>query len=162
MMRSFKVFICLLVLLCLLTGCNDPVGVSIVCDDILLTLPADFIDLSGDSYGKDADFLYGRKTLVFMGLAEKKTSLQEMTLDEYTGYVISGNGIKATPHPFGDGYLFSYEADIEHTAYTYTVATYEAEENFWIFQFYCPSTDLENSKPEIDIILQSIQPKKTA
>lgn len=162
MVRSFKVFICLLVLMCLLTGCNDPVGVSIVCDDILLTLPADFIDLSGDSYGKDADFLYGRKTLVFMGLAEKKTSLQEMTLDEYTGYVISGNGLSCSPTVFGNGYLFTYEATIEGTVYTYVTATYEAEHNFWIFQFYCPSTDLENSKPEIDIILQSIQPKKTA
>ena len=47
---------------------------------------------------------------------------------------------------------------IDNTPYTYTTATVEGKNNFWILQFYCPSADLAANQPEIDIILQSIQP----
>ena len=158
MKRPIRALIFLLVLVCLLTGCTDPVGKVLQYDDLSLTLPADFMDLSGESYAKDADFLYGWRTLVFMGLAEKKADLKEMTLDEYTGYVISGNKLTCTPTVTGSGYVFSYEAAVDNTQYTYTTATVEGKDNFWILQFYCPSADLAANQPEIDIILQSIQP----
>ena len=155
-----RVFVCLLALVCVLSGCSDPVGKAIDHKDITLILPADFLDLSGESYAVDADFLYGRNSLVFKGLSENKAALQKMTLAQYTGYVISGNGLSCSPVVFGDGYLFTYEAPIGDTVYSYTTATYEGQENFWIFQFYCPKVDLAENQPEIDIILEGIQPKQ--
>lgn len=155
-----RIFACLLVVLFLFSGCSDPAGKAIFHKDITLILPADFLDLSGESYAKDADFLYGWNSLVFKGLSEPKSALQEMTLAQYTGYVISGNELACTPAAHGSGYLFTYEAPIGDTAYTYTTATYEGPENFWIFQFYCPTADLAENQPEIDIILEGIQPKK--
>ena len=156
-------FVCLLVVLCLLTGCADgyPEGIKIQCKDIQLTLPGDFIDLSDEGIG-DGDFLYGRNTLIFTGFAEEKATLQEMTLDEYTGYVISGNKLTCTPTVYGDGYLFSYEATVDGAPYTYVTATGEGINNFWTFQFYCPSEDLEENKAEIDIILQGLEFQKNS
>ncbi len=153
--------LCLLAVLCLLVGCSArdayPEGMNIACKDIALTVPGDFLDLSADSYAGEADFMFGHDTLIFMGLSESKDSLKKMTLDQYTGYVISGNQLSCTPQVFGDGYVFTYEAPVEGTAYTYVTATYEGEENFWIFQFYCPSDKLSVNQPEIDIILESIR-----
>lgn len=159
MKRFAQAFLCLLTAVILFAGCTHPMGKTLDCGDILLTVPGDFLDLSGESYARDADFLYGRKTLICMGLSEKKASLKEMTLDEYTAYVISGNKLSCAPEVSGSGYRFSYEAKIENTTYTYTIATFEGKENFWIFQFYCPSADLTESQPEIDRILESIREK---
>lgn len=149
---------CLLVLVCLLGGCTDPVGRAVTHKDLTLILPGDFLDLSGESAAEGADFLYGRYTLVFKGLAESKSHLQDMTLEAYTAYVISGNQLTCSPTAFGAGYIFTYEASVGDTVYSYTIATYEAQENFWILQFYCPKDKLEENQPEIDIILQGIQP----
>ena len=149
---------CLLVLVCLLSGCTDPVGRAVTHKDLTLILPGDFLDLSGESAAEGADFLYGRYTLVFKGLSESKSQLKEMTLEAYTAYVISGNQLTCSPAAFGAGYIFTYEANVGDTVYSYTVATYESQENFWILQFYCPKDKLEENQPEIDIILQGIQP----
>ena len=148
----------LLICLCLLAGCSDPVGYAKTHKDLTLILPADFLDLSQESYAEDADFLYGRHSLVFKGLAESKASLKAMTLQEYTDTVVSANQKTATPEVSGAGYIFTYEANIGGTVYAYTVATYEAQENFWILQFYCPKDTLAENQPEIDIILEGIQP----
>ena len=150
-----RIFACLLVIL-LLTGCSDPVGKAVVHKDLTLILPADFIVLENTD---SADFLYGRHTLVFKGLSESKSSLKAMTLQQYTDYVIAGNKLTCTPQKSGDGYLFTYEAPVGDAVYTYTVATYEGQENFWILQFYCPKEKLAENQPEIDVILEGIQPK---
>ena len=151
--------VCLL--LCLLVGCgSDPVGYAKQHKDLTLILPADF--LSAEELGLEnadgADFLYGRHSLVFKGLSESKKSLKAMTLQEYTASVIAANKKDATPKASGDGFLFTYEANIADTVYAYTVATYESQENFWILQFYCPKDTLAENQPEIDIILEGIQP----
>ena len=150
--------LCLMLAVCLLAGCtNYPLGTTVICKDLQLTVPGDFVDLSEESYAQDADFLYGWNTLVFMGLSEDKSKLQKMTLEDYTSLVISGNGRSSTPQACGDGFLFTYEATVADTLYTYTTATFEGPSNFWILQFYCPSVHLEENQPEIDIILESIQ-----
>lgn len=150
-----RIFACLLVVF-LLVGCSDPVGRAVVHKDLTLILPADFLALENTD---GADFLYGRHTLVFQGLSESKKSLKAMSLQEYTDYVVSANKKTATPKASGDGYVFTYEANVGDAVYSYTVATYEGQENFWILQFYCPKETLAENQPEIDIILEGIQPQ---
>ena len=161
---SKRLIACVLVLMCLLTGCLDkskyPDGIAIDCEDMVLTLPGDFVDLSGEDYAKDANFMYGWKSLVVMGTAEKKDSLKAMTLAEYTDTVIRGNELTCTATQSGNGYLFTYEKPLDGTTYTYTVATFEGTTNFWILQFYGPKENLQENQPEIDIILEGVQPKK--
>ena len=152
-----RIFACLLVVL-LLVGCGaDPVGYGVQHKDLTLILPADFIELENTD---GADFLYGRHSLVFKGLSESKKSLKVNSLQEYTDSVIAANKKEATPKASGAGFVFTYEANVADTVYTYTVATYEAQENFWILQFYCPKDTLAENQPEIDIILEGIQPQK--
>ena len=159
---SRRLIVCALALVCLLCGCTDsqyPEGMRLEFDDIAITLPGDFQDMSGENIAEDADFLFGRKTLVVMGLAEEKASLKSMTLGEYTEYVLQGNGLACEIDSIGDGYLFTYEKPVGDTIYTYTIATYEGTTNFWILQFYCPKENLQENQPEIDISLEGIQPR---
>jgi hypothetical protein len=153
--------VCLLAA-CLLTGCGDsyPDGKPLTFTDMQLTLPGDFIDLSGEDIDADADFLYGRKTLIVKGAAEDKSKLQEMTLEQYTSLVISGNNLQVSPVSNGKGYGFTYEKAVGEELYTYVTATFEGNTNFWIFQFYCPTADLQENQPEIDMILSGITPDK--
>ena len=160
---SKRLFVCALVLVCLLSGCANqdeyPAGMRVECQDLILTLPGDFSDLSAESVAQGADFMYGRNTLVLVGLAEEKAGLKAMTLAEYTDYVIRGNKLSCSAVPAGDGYLLTYEKTVDNTAYTYTIATFEGKTNFWILQFYGPTADLQENQPEIDIILEGVQPK---
>ena len=158
-----RIFLCLLTVLCLLTGCasndNFPAGENITCKDIAFTVPGDFLDLSEESYAGDADFMFGKDTLIFTGLAEHKdTFLEKMTLEQYTGYVISGNKLDCAAETYGSGYRFSYEKQSGDKVLSYVVATYEGPSCFWIFQFYCPKGDLEKNLPEIDIVLSAVRP----
>ena len=151
----------LLAALCLFAGCGNadlyPEGMNIACKDLALTVPGDFADLSAEDAAKDADFMFGRKTLIFMGLSQAKDQLNGMTLAQYTDRVISDNQLSCAAAPAGDGYLFSYEKSLADTVYAYTVATYETGSYFWILQFYGPAADLQENQPEIDIILESIR-----
>ena len=160
MKRHLLAPICLLVILCLLCGCSKyPDGQTFTYGDLRITLPGDFMDLSGEGIDPDADFLYGRNTLVVKGMAEKKAALQEMTLEAYTALVIQGNDLSCEPSASGSGYLFTYAAPVADTMYTYTTATFEGADSFWILQFYCPSANIGENQPEIDIILEGIQPR---
>ena len=158
-----RIFAVLLVAVCLFSGCGnselDPEGMNITCQDLALTIPGDFVDLSAEESAKDADFMYGRKTLVFSGLSQAKADLKGMTLAQYTDRVIRDNQLPCTAMPTGGGYLFAYEKTLNDTVYTYTVATYETDGYFWILQFYGPSADSPENQPEIDIILESLRKK---
>ena len=162
-MKRFALWaLCLVMAVSLLSGCGDefPEGKVLQFADLQLTLPGDFMDLSNEGIGADADFIYGRKTLIVTGAAEDKSKLQEMTLEEYTALVISGNNLTATPVAYGKGYQFTYETAVGGEMYRYVTATFEGKNNFWLFQFYCPLADVEANQPEIDMILSGITPEK--
>ncbi len=147
--------VCLVLALCLLGGCGKD-GVSVTCKDLTLTLPNDFMDLSSEGYAGDADLFYGCKTLIVKGLAEEKAGLVDMTLEQFTGYVITSNKLSCTPAPTEYGFVFTYEAAVGEKSYSYTTATFDGEENFWILQFYCPSENAAEHTAAIDTILKSI------
>ena len=150
MKRIALLVLCLILAAGTLAGCKDnfPEGKILTFSDMQLTLPGDFVDLSNEGIEADADFIYGRKTLVVTGAAEDKSKLQEMTLEEYTALVISGNKLSATPVACGKGYQFTYVKPIGGEEYTYVTATFEGKTNFWLFQFYGPTKDLQENQPD--------------
>ena len=163
MKRLVLLALCLVLVVTGFTGCKDsrfPEGKVLKFSDMQLTLPGDFADLSREGIDADADFIYGRKTLIVTGAAEDKSKLQKMTLEEYTSLVISGNKLDVTPVAYGKGYQFTYEKQVGGEAYTYITATFEGNHNFWLFQFYCPTKNLQENQPEIDMILSGITPDK--
>jgi len=159
MKRRFLAVLCLFLAVCLLVGCDSyPEGNSFTYQDLTITLPGDFEELYKGTASKDADFFYGRDTLIVMGLSEKKSDLKPMSLEEYTAYVIQGNELTCTPERSGTGYVFSYEATVSDTSsYTYVVTTFAGDTNFWILQFYCPTEKFHENKAEIDMILEGIK-----
>ncbi len=149
--------LCLTMILCLLGGCSSPAGKPVACKDLSLNLPGEFFDLSGESYAKEADFFYGLDKLIVMGMAEEKTLLKKMTLEEYTDLVISGNKLTCTPRSLSNGYCFTYEATVGEDTYIYTTATFESGTRFWILQCYCPSEDYPQKQALIVEILESVR-----
>jgi len=161
MKRCASAICWILAIICLLGGCSSPEDKSVICQDLTFTLPTVFLNLSEEAYAKDADFLYGRDKLAVMGLAEKKSVLKKMTLEEYTGYVISGNKLSCTPVKTQAGYQFTYETAVDGVRYTYTSATVETAEHFWIVQCYCPSGDAAGYRDMMEEILGSLRPHST-
>ena len=127
-----------------------------VFDDLQLTLPGDFIDLSEEAYAQDADFLYGRNTLIVKGMAEKKAGLKKMTLAEYTDLMITGNELDCSATVGSNGYRFVYRAAVGERSYTYYSATFEGKENFWSVQCYCPSEDFAKHQSAMEEMLNSV------
>ena len=158
-------YFCLLLALCLLAVCllagcaatKAPEAMQVSCQDIVFTVPGDFLNLSDEDYAKDTEFMYGRGTLVFTGMAERKDSLIDMDLQQYTGYVISTNGVQATAEKSGNGYRFSYEKQVGDDLYAYVVQTFEGPSSFWIFQFYCPKENLQENLPYINVISDAVR-----
>ena len=158
MKRYLTALVCLVLTLCVLTGCaKNPMLGTISHEDLTLTLPIDFLDLSQESYAQDADFLYGYDSLIVMGMAEKKSALKEMTLKDYTDLVISGNKLTCTPVEDAGSYRFTYEVPVGDTVYTYAAATFEGSSHFWIVQCYCPKGDLPKHEISMTAILGSIK-----
>jgi len=155
--RRTAVLLCLTMLICLLGGCSSPAGKPVVCKDLSLNLPGEFYDFSGENYAKEADFFYGRDKLIVMGMAEEKTLLKKMTLEEYTELVISGNNLSCTPRRLHSGYCFTYEAPAGDDIYIYTTATFESGTRFWILQCYCPSEEYDEKHDLIMQILESVR-----
>ena len=155
-MRRIGIVLCLLIILSSAGGCTARRTQVEVCDGLTLSLPRDFEDLSNASYAKDADFLFGMDTLILMGLSEEKAALTDMTLADYTQLVIQGNGLNCTPEKTDYGYVFSYEAPVKDTVYTYAVATLQCGDHFWILQFYCPSVEYPEHEKMIEEILESV------
>ena len=83
MKRFALIALCFVLTMGVFSGCKDnfPEGKVLEYSDMQLTLPGDFADLSGEGIEADADFIYGRKTLVVTGAAEDKSKLQKMTLE---------------------------------------------------------------------------------
>ena len=162
MKRSASALLCLILAMCLLGGCAAPADMPITCGDISLVLPAGCMELTDISAAQSANFLYGKDTLIIMGLSEPKDSLQPMTLEEYTTLVICGNGLDVTWEKLPAGYRFAYEASIEDDTYTYVVVTCESADTFWIVQCYCPKGTLSGNIETINQILESISTETPA
>ena len=154
MKRIFAIFASLLLLLASLTGCKSE---GFVCGDLQMDVPDGFFDLSGREFAKDADFLFGRDTLIVKGMAEKKSGLKKMTLAEYTDLMITGNELDCSATVGSNGYRFVYRAAVGERSYTYYSATFEGKENFWSVQCYCPSEDFAKHQLAMEALLNSVK-----
>ncbi len=153
-MGKRTIAVLLLIVFCL-SACQK--GQQLVFDDLQLTLPETYINLSSEDYAADADFLYGNEGLILLGFAENRADLNDCTLAAYTELLILGNDLGCIPEQTNFGYRFSYEAPVEDEYYIYEVGIYASQDRFWTIQCYCLAEDHPRYTEEIARIFDSIQ-----
>jgi len=152
-----KFFLLLIVLSLCLAACGTETGpVSHTHKDLTIQIPQDFIDLSGEEFAADLDFVYGLDPIAVNGLREEKATFQaygvELDLESYGKFILMANNVSSQLQQ-KDGILtFTYESG----EYTYVVTLYETEEAFWTVQAYCPTGDFPKVQKEMWKILSSV------
>ncbi len=154
MKRLFAILATVLLILGTLSGCSREV---FTCGDLQMDMPREFVQLTQSTDGENRDFLYGRDTLIVKGMAEKKSGLKKMTLEEYTDLMITGNELECSATVAGNGYRFVYQAKVGEGSYTYFSGTFEGKENFWSIQCYCPSEDFAMYLSDMEALLNSVK-----
>lgn len=162
MNKHVSLLIVLLLCASILCGCSEKTtSVSHTYQDLSLTIPSDFIDLSSEEVAEGLDFIFGRDPIAINGLREEKAAFEayglELTLEDYATLIILSNGVSVTPEE-KDGYLtFTYEKVSNGVNYTYVVTLWETAGAFWTVQAYCATKNYQTAKTEIWEILNSVK-----
>lgn len=156
-MKKCTILLLVLVLLCAsLAGCgNETPTTTYTHDDLTLSVPADFINLS-DTFAAELDFVYGLDPIAVNGLRETKATFAayglDINLERYGQLLISSNKVQANLEQKDDILFFTYASN----SFTYVVTLWETEEAFWMVQAYCPTEDYSKVKSDIWEILSSV------
>lgn len=142
---------------CVFSGCSDKEQwVTHTYEDLTVSLPADFIDLSNADFATDLTFLYGLEPICVNGLREEKAAFAahglELTLQQYGELILLSNNVERLLQQRDGIWTFSYEA----AGYTYVVTLWETEGAFWTVQAYCPTTDYGDVEDQMWKILCSV------
>lgn len=157
-MKKLGILLLVLALLCAsFTGCDkDKSTATYTVDDLSITLPADFIDLSGEAFASELAFVYGLDPIAVNGLRETKSTFTayglDIDLERYGQLLISSNNVNAKLEQRDDILYFTYASD----NFTYVVTLWETEEAFWMVQAYCPTEEYNSIKADIWDILESV------
>lgn len=157
-MKKGIIFLLVVVLLsAFLTGCgNRNTSAAYTHEDLTITLPADFIDLSEQDFAAELSFIYGLDPITVNGLREPKSTFAayglDVDLERYGQLLISGNNVQAKLEQKDDILFFTYTVN----GFSYVVTLWESEDAFWMVQAYCPTETYNKAKSDIWNILSSV------
>lgn len=166
-MTKFVKVLCLFLSLCLLfCSCSTVEQVQTVsCGELILTLPASYMDLSDQDYATGFSCVYGFENEAVLALSESRASLEEyypdMNAEQYAIRLVEVNQYDCQVGKLGDLVTFTYNASTQDTDITYLCGVYMAKENFWCVQFYCPTEEFEDNQEKFMDYLQKIQVQET-
>lgn len=157
MKRTLTLLLVLVLCIGVLSGCGtQEAAVSHTYEDLTISLPADFIDLSDEDFAEGLDFVYGLDPIAVNGLREKKATFEayglELDLESYGKFVIKANNISGTLEQKDGIWTFTYESG----DYTYVVTLWETEKAYWTVQAYCPTENYSKVKKDMWEILSSV------
>lgn len=157
MKRIGTLFVLALLLASLLAGCiKESSTATYTVEDLTITLPADFIDLSDEEFASELAFVYGLDPIAVNGLRETKTTFAayglDIDLERYGQLLISSNNVQAKLEWQDDIPYFTHTSD----EFTYVVTLWETDNAFWVVQAYCPTTEYNRVKADIWKILASV------
>ncbi len=153
--------------LCLVfCGCNAPQKEqTVACGELVLTLPASYIDLSDQDYAKGFPLVYGFENKAVLAISENRAPLEEyypdINAEKYAMLFVETNGLSSQVGKLGELVTFTYTAAVDGTDLTYLCGVFMSADNFWCVQFYCPTEDFEDSQAEFMGYLQKIQVQET-
>lgn len=147
----------LLIFALCLTGCGGKTtSTARTYEDLTISVPEDFIDLTEETFAADFNFVFGRDPIALNGLREEKATFEayglQWDLATYGQFLLKANNVSSTLEQKDGIYTFSYTSG----DFTYIVTLWETEEAFWTVQAYCPTADYASVKGEIWQILSSV------
>ena len=160
-----KRIFCALLVVCTLLGlcaCGKKPNAAVphTYEDLTISLPADFIDLSDEAFAAGLTFLQGLDPIAVNGMREEKSVFAayglDLDLERYAKLVVLSNNLTNQPEKKDNVLTFSYEAVTDGVSYTYVVTLWETKEAFWTVQAYCPTSDYTAVKDDIWEILSSV------
>ena len=157
-MRESAIFLLALVILCAtLSGCfGAEKTATYTHDDLTITLPASFINLSEEDFAAELDFVYGLDPITVNGLREPKSTFDaynaNVDLAHYGQLLMSANHVQANLEQQDDCLFFTYTSG----GFSYVVTLWETEEAFWMVQAYCPTEDYNKVKGNLWDILSTV------
>ncbi len=166
-MTKFVRVLCAILALCLLfCGCERLEETQTVsCGELILTLPASYMDLSDQDYATGFSCVYGFENEAVLALCESRVSLEEyypdINAEKYAMRLVEVNQYDCQVGKLGNLVTFTYTAAAEETDLTYQCGVFMAKENFWCVQFYCPSEEFEDNQQKFIGYLQKIQVQET-
>ena len=128
--------------------------------EMTISLPEGFVDLSGENYAADFDFLYQNSTVAVAGIRETKAALPVLdgppTVQYYAEMLMDHNDLPGQPEQKDGIWYFSYEAVSAGTPMTYICAVYECAECFWLVQTYCKTEAFPSQQANMWKYLSSV------
>lgn len=153
-MKKHLIFPILFLLICL-TGCSGkPAATEHRFEELRLSLPAAYVNLTGEKAFTEYDFLFSDGTVTLAGIREEKALLPGFHLQSYGQLVIRAHRLDCQLLQSDGITYFNYEAGVP--AFTYVVGLWETEDAFWSVQAYCKSEDYAASREAMWQLLQSV------
>lgn len=152
---------CLALILALLCGCSALMPEqTVICGELTLVLPADFMDLSDRNYGEELVMVFGRDDVIISASKESATELKARIpgLDawEYARLVVQTNELSVQPEEKDGIPTFTYSMGTGEEAFTYLAAVFATEKNFWLVQAFCPADRFSANENQMWKYLQAI------
>ena len=166
-MRTSARVLCAILALCLLfSGCSgEPREKNVTCGELVLTLPASYVDLSDQDYASGFSFVYGQGDEAVLAISENRAALEnyypEINAEKYAMLFVETNQYDSQVGKLGELVTFTHTQTVENTSLTYLCGVFMSEENFWCVQFYCPTEKFAENQAEFMGYLQKIQVQET-
>ena len=104
---------------------------TVVCGELTITLPGNFLDLSDQHYDKDLIMVFGYKDVVVSASRESapelKSQIPDIDAGKYAQLVIETNGIDAQIETKNGIPTFTYTMGEGENAFTYLAAVFVSE-----------------------------------
>lgn len=162
MKRSFAALLLLAMMLGFAAcgGTNGSNTQTVTVQDLTVTLPGRYINLSHNEYADGTQLLYGYGTAVVMADREERAGFEadypDLNAYGYANMFVITNDLVSTVENRDGLVTFRYEKTVNDRSFTYVCGVYRGKTHFWTVQAYCPTADLTSLESEFMAILKSV------
>lgn len=152
----------LLLTVSLLWGCSGKdAQQTVTCQELTLTLPGSYLDLSESVSSDAAAFVYGHESIVVMATYEDAAMLEAYLpgLDalQYAQLFVQTNQLDSQVTEQDGIPTFTYTVAGEDTSLTYLCGVFQSDARFWVVQVYCPAPLFTKCQEQMQQILSSVK-----
>lgn len=159
MKNTVKIVAVFLLLTCLFCGCEMG-DRTLICQDLSISLPVYFADLSGSDNAEGLDFFYMSANMGITGNVIQKNEISEdaqnFTVKDFISLMQQGNGHTGSVTQRGEIITYQYTTDVDGELFTYLVAGFDVEDHIWVVQCYCKQDEFQDSESAMWSYLETV------